>query len=269
MSAAHERPLNGQIAVVTGGSGVLGGAMSHALAGAGATVVILGRRLDAANDMAEQITAAGATARAIACDVLDRAALEQAATAIGQVDILVNAAGGNQPAATTSPERSFFDLPSEAVGQVFDVNFIGTVLACQAFGRGMAERGGGVIVNISSMAASRPLTRVVSYSAAKAAIDNFTRWLAVHLAQTYGPDLRVNAIAPGFFVGDQNRRLLLNEDGSLTPRGEAIIAHTPAGRFGEPEDLVGALLWLCGPGSRFVNGVVVPVDGGFSAFAGV
>ena len=187
----------------------------------------------------------------------------------GQVDILVNAAGGNLPAATLPPGHSFFNLPVEGMEPVIALNLQGTLLPSQIFGAEMARRGQGCIVNISSMAAQRAMTRVVGYGVAKAAVENATRWLAVELARSYGAGLRVNAIAPGFFVGEQNRSLLLNPDGTLTARGQTIVDHTPAGRFGEPEELLSTLIWLCGPGARFVNGVVVAVDGGFSAFSGV
>jgi NAD(P)-dependent dehydrogenase (short-subunit alcohol dehydrogenase family) len=187
----------------------------------------------------------------------------------GKMDILINGAGGNHPSATTSAELSFFDLPIDALRRVGDLNLLGTILPCQVFGRGMAERGEGVILNISSMNAFRPLTRIPAYSASKAAVSNFTQWLAVHMAQNYSPRIRVNAIAPGFFIGQQNRRLLLNDDGSLTARGQSILAHTPMNRFGTPEDLFGAAMWLISPAAAFVTGVVIPIDGGFSAFSGV
>ena len=191
----------------------------------------------------------------------------------GRVDVLVNAAGGNVPAATVGEDATFFGLPEEPLREVFDLNLLGTVLPSQVFGeamtRGQSSDAEGSIVNVSSMAARQPLTRVVGYSAAKAAVENLTRWLAVELARKHGPGLRVNAIAPGFFLGEQNRALLVNEDGSLTERGRAIVEHTPAGRFGEPEDLVGALIWLSSSAARFVTGAVMPVDGGFGAFAGV
>ena len=218
---------------------------------------------------------------ALPADVLDKQQLESVRDAVldrwGQIDILVNAAGGNVPAATLSEDKTFFDLPIEAFEQVFEINLFGTVLPSQVFGAAMTQRGSdqqtgsphGCIVNISSMGSLRVITRVVGYSAAKAAVDNFTRWLAVELARKYGGGLRVNAIAPGFFVGEQNRALLLNPDGSLTARGEAIIAHTPAGRFGEADELIGTLIWLCSPGASFVNGVVVPVDGGFAVYSGI
>jgi NAD(P)-dependent dehydrogenase (short-subunit alcohol dehydrogenase family) len=187
----------------------------------------------------------------------------------GRVDALVNAAGGNMPQANVVGDLTFFDLSREAFGQVLDLNLVGTLLPSQVFGKAMKEAGRGSIVNISSMAAQRPLTRVIGYAAAKAAVDNFTRWLAVELATKYGEGLRVNAIAPGFFVGEQNRALLLNEDNTLTARGQLIVDHTPMKRFGLPDELVGAAVWLCSDASKFVTGIVVPVDGGFSAFAGI
>ena len=260
-------------AIVTGGAGVLCAAMCRALAEAGAKVVVLGRRLEPAQALADEIRAAGGDALALAADVRDRASLEAAAETIiqtyGHIDILINGAGGNKPQAITNPEQSFFDLPADALRDVFDLNVIGTVLPSQVFGKLMATQKSGVILNISSMTALRPLTRTPAYSAAKGGVSNFTQWLAVHMAQEYGPGIRVNAIAPGFFVGEQNKRLLLNEDGSLTERGERIIRHTPQGRFGVPEDLLGTVLWLLSPASAFVTGVVIPVDGGFSAFSGV
>jgi NAD(P)-dependent dehydrogenase (short-subunit alcohol dehydrogenase family) len=265
--------VEGRTAVVTGGSGELGRAMASALAQAGARVAILARHEDAANTVAEAIRAEGGAAIAVACDVLDRAALERSrdevASAFGPADILINGAGGNSPAATTSADQPFFDLDAAAVNQVFALNFTGTFQACQVFGRDMVERGQGCIVNVTSMSALRPLTRIAAYSAAKAAVANFTQWLAVHMAQEYSPNIRVNALAPGFFLTEQNRYLLTQPDGTLTPRGQAIISHTPAGRLGAPDDLAGTLLWLVSPAAAFVTGVVVPVDGGFAAFSGV
>jgi NAD(P)-dependent dehydrogenase (short-subunit alcohol dehydrogenase family) len=265
--------LESQVAVVTGGTGVLGGAMARGLARAGAKIGVLGRRREQAELAAQAIVAEGGAALALPADVLDRGQLEAAREAVldrwGRIDILVNAAGGNMPAATLAPGRSFFDLPVEDMRQVIDLNLHGTLLPSQVFGAAMARNGRGCIINISSMAVQRAMTRVVGYGVAKAAVENATRWLAVELARSFGAGLRVNAIAPGFFVGEQNRALLLNDDGSLTPRGQTIVDHTPAGRFGEPEELISALIWLCGPGASFVNGVVVPIDGGFSAFSGV
>lgn len=266
--------IEGQTAVVTGGSGVLGRTMCLALAQAGARVAVLGRRVELANRVAEEIRAAGGQALGISCDVTQRSDLERALAqvtdAFGPVDILVNGAGGNQANATTSPERSFFDLDEQAIENTVRLNFTGTVLTCQIFGRGMAERGQGCIVNVASMASIRPMTRVVAYAAAKAAIVNFNQWLAVLMAREYSSKIRVNAIAPGFFLTEQNRYIMLDEKtGDYTPRAQTIIAHTPAGRLGEPDDLVGTLLWLVSPASIFVTGIVVPVDGGFSSFSGV
>jgi NAD(P)-dependent dehydrogenase (short-subunit alcohol dehydrogenase family) len=244
--------------------------MCRALAQAGAKVAVLDLRMDPAEALAAEL---GNGAIGVACDVLDRASIETAAQKVmdtfGRVDILINGAGGNKPQATTTPDQSFFDLPADALRWVFELNLMGTILPSQIFGKIMADQKSGVVLNISSMNAFRPLTRIPAYSAAKAGVSNFTQWLAVHMAQTYSPTIRVNAIAPGFFVGDQNRKLLLNEDGSLTPRGQSIIAHTPLARFGNPDDLLGTVLWLVSPASEFVTGIVVPVDGGFSAFSGV
>lgn len=265
--------LEGQVAVVTGGTGVLGGAMAEGLASAGAKVGILGRRREQAEARVAAIEEAGGEALALVADVLDRGQLEAAREAVlerwGRLDILVNAAGGNVPGATVAPGASFFDLPDGGMEQVIGLNLHGTLLPSQIFGKAMAAAKRGCIINISSMAAQRALTRVLGYGAAKAAVDNATRWLAMELARSHGPGLRVNAIAPGFFLGEQNRALLTNPDGTPTQRGLTIIEHTPAGRFGEPNELVSTLIWLCGPGASFVNGVVVPVDGGFSVFSGV
>jgi NAD(P)-dependent dehydrogenase (short-subunit alcohol dehydrogenase family) len=270
--------LYGKVVVVTGATGTLGGAVARGLARAGARVGVLGRRGERAEEVAREIEAAGGQATALPADVLDRALLESSLRAVldrwGRVDGLVNAAGGNIPAATVADDAPFFDLPEGALRDVLDLNLLGTVLPSQVFGEAMASPAGGgepegAIVNVSSMAAARPLSRVVGYSAAKAAVESFTRWAAVEIARKHGPGLRVNAVAPGFFLGEQNRALLVNEDGSLTERGRAIVEHTPMGRFGEPDDLVGAVVWLCSPAARFVTGVVVPVDGGFSAFSGV
>jgi NAD(P)-dependent dehydrogenase (short-subunit alcohol dehydrogenase family) len=273
--------LEGQVAVVTGATGVLGGAMAHGLARAGARVGVLGRRAERAAALARELEGQGADALALPADVLHRAQLEAARDAVlarwGRIDILVNAAGGNVAAATLGPGASFFALDTEAFREVLDLNLLGTLLPCQVFGAAMvssgtdgdAPTGHGAIVNISSMAVDRAITRVVGYSAAKAAVANLTRWLAVALARQYGPGLRVNAIAPGFFLGEQNRALLVTEDGGLTPRGRAIVDQTPAGRFGTAEEFISTVIWLCGPGASFVTGVVVPVDGGFSAFSGV
>ncbi|MFN8475387.1 MAG: SDR family oxidoreductase [Anaerolineae bacterium] len=265
--------LEGQVAVITGGTGVLGGAMARGLAQAGAQVGVLGRRREQAEAVVADIEALGGAAMPLPADVLDRKQLEAAREAVlaqwGRLDILVNAAGGNMPAATLPPGQSFFSLPVEGMNPVIALNLTGTLLPSQVFGEAMAEARRGTIVNVSSMAAQRALTRVVGYGVAKAAVDNATRWLAVELARSFGGGIRVNAIAPGFFIGEQNRALLLNEDGTLTARGQTIIDHTPAGRFGEPDELISTLIWLCSSGASFVNGIVVPVDGGFSAFSGV
>ena len=266
--------VQGKTAVITGGSGALGSAMSLALGQAGVRVVILGRRAAPIDAVVQQIRDSGGEALGISCDVLDKSSLEQAHRQIndtfGSVDILINGAGGNHPQATTNNEQSFFDLDLTAIDSVFRLNFTGTLLCCQVFGHDMIEHKQGCIVNIASMNAFRPLTRIPAYSAAKAAITNFTQWLAVHIAQEYSANIRVNAIAPGFFLTEQNRFLMTNpQDGSLTARGQAVINHTPMKRLGKPEDLAGTLLWLISPASEFITGVVVPVDGGFSAFSGV
>jgi NAD(P)-dependent dehydrogenase (short-subunit alcohol dehydrogenase family) len=265
--------LDGRLAVVTGATGVLGGAIARGLAAAGARVAVLGRRAQRAEEVAESIRAGGGEAVATPADVLDPAGLEQVREDLlaryGRIDVLVNAAGGNRPDAVVPESGTFFDLAPPALREVFELNLMGTLLPCQVFGAALAAQGSGAIVNISSMAAIRPLTRIVAYGAAKAAVDNLTRWLAVEVARRHGPGLRVNAIAPGFFLGEQNRAMLMGPDGVPTARGSAILAHTPAGRFGEPDELVATAVWLCGPGAAFVTGVVVPVDGGFSAYAGV
>ena len=266
--------LSDKVAVVTGGGGVLCGAMSRALGRVGVKVAVLDLILEAAQKVVDEVMAAGGEAIAVKCDVLDKASVEAACRAVierfGRVDILINGAGGNKKQATTGSDLSFFDLPSDAVQWVFNLNFIGTLLPSQVFGRIFAERGEGVILNISSMNALRPLTKVPAYSAAKAAVSNFTQWLAVHMSQEHSNKIRVNAIAPGFFLTEQNRFLLTDEaTGELSPRGKTIIDHTPMGRFGDPEDLTSTVLWLLSPGAAFVHGVVVPVDGGFSVFSGV
>jgi NAD(P)-dependent dehydrogenase (short-subunit alcohol dehydrogenase family) len=260
--------------VITGGAGVLGGEIACALVGCGANVAIIDRDQKRAEQLLERLGCWEGCAIIVYGDVLEKNTLEKALEIIvgefGQVDALINAAGGNHPQATTNAELSFFDLPQDAFEATLDLNLVGTVLPSQVFGRHMAQRGEGVILNISSMNAYRPLTRVPAYSAAKAATTNFTQWLAVHMAQEYSPKIRVNAIAPGFFLTEQNRFLLIDKDtGEMTPRGQSILEHTPMNRFGNPEDLLGATMWLLSPASAFVTGIVVPVDGGFSAFSGV
>lgn len=265
--------LAGKVAVVTGSTGVLGGAMARGLAAAGAKVAIMGRRAERAAEVAQAINDAGGTAMPLPADVLNQeelaAARQNLLDAWGTCDILINAAGGTVQEAIVYGDRTFFDLSRDAFDQVVALNLTGSVLPSQTFGEIMAQNRTGSIINISSMTSQRPLTRVIGYNAAKAAIDNYTKWLAVEFAQKYGPGLRVNAIAPGFFLGDQNRALLINPDGALTPRGQLIVDHTPMARFGEPEELIGAAVWLCSEGARFVTGIVVPVDGGFMAFGGV
>jgi NAD(P)-dependent dehydrogenase (short-subunit alcohol dehydrogenase family) len=266
--------FSGQTIVITGGTGTLGGEIACALVGCGANVAILDRNLDPAQHILELMEPRANQAVAVRADVLNVESLQEASKIIldkfGVVHSLVNAAGGNDPRATTTPNLSFFDLPSEALRWVFDLNILGTMLPCQVFGKAMAVKGEGVILNVSSMNAFRPLTRIPAYSAAKAGVSNFTQWLAVHMAQVYSPRIRVNAIAPGFFLTNQNRFLLTDEKtGDLTARGKSIIDHTPMARFGQAEDLFGTILWLLSPASAFVTGIVVPIDGGFSAFSGV
>lgn len=260
--------------VITGGGGVLGSTMAAALGNAGARIAVLDLLEEAATKVVDQIKADGGQAIAVKCNVLDKESLESAKeevnSAYGKIDVLINGAGGNKKEATTSPEMSFFDLPKDAVRFVFDLNFLGTLLPSQVFGKEMAENGAGTILNISSMCAFSPLTKVAAYSAAKAAVSNFTQWLAVHICQNYSKDIRVNAIAPGFFLTEQNRFLLTDEKtGDLTDRGQTIIDHTPMGRFGQAEELIGTVTWLLSDAAKFVTGIVVPIDGGFSAFSGV
>jgi NAD(P)-dependent dehydrogenase (short-subunit alcohol dehydrogenase family) len=265
--------LKDKVAVITGGNGVLGGAIARGLAAEGVKVGILGRTPETVQARVDEIVNNGGKAIALVADVLDRGSLRSAKEEIekeyGNVNILVNAAGGNQKGATIGPDQSFFDLDLDALDKVSGLNFKGTVLPTLVFASGMVEQKSGSIINISSLSAQRALTRVLGYSAAKASVDNFTKWLAVEMAQKYGDGIRVNAIAPGFFIGEQNRSLLLNENGSLTARGETIVNQTPMKRFGKPEELQGAANWLAGEGSSFVTGTVIPVDGGFGAFSGV
>jgi len=266
--------LSNEVVVVTGGGGVLCGVMARAVADCGASVAVLDVDEEAAEQLAKEIRSAGARSVAAAANVMKRDELEHAATVVketlGTPTVLINGAGGNKAEATTGPGKEFFDLPAGAVKGVFDLNFLGTFLPSQVFGKLMVEGDGGSIVNISSMNAFRPLTKIPAYSAAKSAVSNFTQWLAVHMSQNYDNKIRVNAIAPGFFLTQQNRFLLLDQESEeLTPRGSTIINHTPMARFGNPEDLTGTLLWLLSDSASFVHGIVVPVDGGFSAFSGV
>ena len=277
--------LTGKTVVVTGGGGVLCSAFAKALGETGANIAVLDLRLEAAQKVADEINAAGGKAIGVAANVLEKesliAAKAEVDKAFGGCDILINGAGGNNPKGTTTKEylfpedlknvdkdiTTFFELDPSGIQFVFNLNFLGTLLPTQVFARDMADREAPVILNVSSMNSFRPLTKIPAYSAAKAAISNFTQWLAVHFSKV---GIRVNAIAPGFFVTDQNRALLFNEDGTPTARSKKILDHTPMSRFGDPDDLIGTLLWLCdNKASGFVNGVVVPVDGGFAAYSGV
>ena len=272
-----------KVVVITGGGGVLCSTMAAALAKKGAKIAVLDLKEENAEKVANEIIKSGGEAVGFAANVLDaeslKSAHEKVLASLGACDILINGAGGNHPKGTTSKPylyaedlvsnesiKTFFDLDPEGIKFVFDLNFIGTLLPTQVFAKDMIGKEGASIINISSMNAFTPLTKIPAYSGAKAAISNFTQWLAVHFSKV---SIRVNAVAPGFFLTDQNRTLLTTTDGSLTDRGNTIIEHTPMGRFGTPEDLIGTLLWLCGNGSKFVTGVVVPIDGGFSAFSGV
>ena len=264
--------LTGRVAVVTGGYGTLGGSMADALAGVGAKVALLGRNRDAAEAKADVLRRSGAEAMVLIADALDEEKLRQARDEVlgawGRVDVLINAAGGNVARARTD-DGPVFDLPFDAFDQVVRLNLHGTVYPTLVFGEAMARQQKGSVVNISSMAAMQALSGVMGYSVAKAAIDNFTRWMAVDLARRHGEGLRVNAIAPGFFIAEQNRDVLLKADGSFTERAKTIVAKTPMGRFGDPAELQGPVLWLCSAAASFVTGAVIPVDGGFSAFSGL
>lgn len=268
--------FSGQTIAVTGGAGVLCGELARALYVCGANVVIMDYNLAAAEKMVEKLEGKTGAGRALAvqCNVLQvesvKAAVDLTLAKFGKIDGLINGAGGNRPEASTSADKSFFDLSQDAFKWVLDLNLMGTIIPSQIVGRHMAERKQGVILNVSSMNAFRPLTRVPAYSAAKAAATNFTQWLAVHMAQEYSPQIRVNAIAPGFFLTEQNRYLMTDaETGQPTARGRKVLDHTPMGRYGNPEDLDGTVLWLMSPASAFVTGIVVPIDGGFSAYSGV
>lgn len=266
--------FSGKTVVITGGAGVLAGEIACALFGCNANIAIVDRDPALADALMKRLEPVGDRAIVVYGDVLQaevmQKALEQVIKVYGKVDFLVNGAGGNNPKATTNPTTTFFDLPQDALRFVSDLNLLGTIIPCQVIGKHMAERKEGVVLNISSMNAFRPLTRIPAYSASKAAVTNFTQWLAVYMAQEVSSCIRVNAIAPGFFLTNQNRYLLIDkETGKQTPRGTKILDHTPMGRYGVPEDLLGTVLWLLSPASSFVTGVVIPVDGGFSAYSGV
>ncbi|KQB40057.1 SDR family oxidoreductase [Flavobacterium aquidurense] len=261
--------LKGKIALITGGAGVLGSNFANVLAKQGVVVGIVSQSIEKANKTVQTIESNGGKAFAVQANVLNKEELEKARDFIvekyGRLDILINAAGGNMPGATVSPDQAVYDMKVDDLQKVVDLNIIGTMLPTQVFSELFAKQKQGNIINISSASAQRPLTRVVGYSASKAAIDNFTQWMSVELASKYGEGIRVNAISPGFFIGEQNRALLLTPEGKLTPRGEKIIEHTPMGRFGTPEDIDGALLFLCSDMSKFVTGTILKVDGGFAA----
>lgn len=268
--------FSGKSVIITGGAGVLGSKMASGLLDCGANVAILDLNIQTAQKVADQLNSTSKTGHAVALqtNVLQTESITSAFESVlhefGRVDALINGAGGNNPKASTNTEVSFFDLKPEALRWVFDLNLMGTILPSQVIGRYMAEQKQGVILNISSMNAFRPLTRIPAYSAAKAGVSNFTQWLATYMAQEYSPVIRVNAMAPGFLLTDQNRFLLTNEsDGSLSERGKKVLGLTPMGRFGDPKDLIGPMLWLLSPASAFVTGIVIPVDGGFSAYCGV
>lgn len=264
--------LKDKVAVISGGYGVLAGKMAEGLIKAGAVVILLGRKENKLQQTVEKLTEHGSV-EALVCDVLNSAQLESVRDKIlsdhGRIDILINAAGGNMPGATITPDQTVFDMDIEDFNKVTELNLNGSILPCLVFGKVMADQKSGSIINLSSMAVDRVITRVAGYSASKAAITNFTRWMAVEMAQKFGDGIRVNALAPGFFVGDQNRKLLLNDDNSLTERGNDIIRNTPMNRFGEADELIGAILFLCSDAASFVTGTVLMVDGGFSAFSGV
>lgn len=265
--------IKDKVAVITGASGVLGGSLAKSFIEAGAKVVALGRNQETLDSRVKELTDFGGDAFAVEANVMNIESLENASKKIiekyGKIDILLNIAGGNIPAATLSPDQSFFDMNMEGWGEVTNLNINGTVYPCYVFGKVMAEQKSGSIVNISSMAAYSAITRVAGYSAAKSAITNFTQWLASDLALKFGDKIRVNAVAPGFFIGDQNRAILLNPDGSLTDRSKKVMAKTPMQRFGEVEELNGAVQFLCSDAASFITGALLPVDGGFSAFSGV
>lgn len=272
-NSSNNFDISNKVCVITGGSGVLGGTIASYLLENNARVVILDFNQNALDSKLKSLSEISDNILGFVCDVLNKSRVEEVCEEIisqwGKVDILLNAAGGNMPGATIAEDQTIFDLNIDDFKKVSDLNLTGTLIPSLVFGKVMADKGSGVIINYSSMAALKPITRVVGYSASKAAVTNFTEWMAIELAFKFGDKLRVNAIAPGFFIGNQNRRLLLNEDGSLTARGEKIISNTPMKRFGEAEELNGTIHWLISDAAAFVTGVVIPIDGGFNVFSGV
>lgn len=273
MNALEQFSLEGKVIIITGGTGVLGGAFAEAIASAGAKVVVLGRNEDRANERVQSIQKGGGVAMAVLADVLDEQQVHNASAAVlqrwGRIDGLINAAGGNVPGAVVSPEQNLFSVKAGDIKRAVDLNLYGTLIPTQIFAEEMARNKKGVILNISSLAAQRPLTRVLGYSMAKSAIESYTRWMAIELSQRYGDGMRINALAPGVFLTVQNKNLLLNQDGSYAERTQKFITHTPFGRLGLPEELTGTVIWLMSDASKFVNGEIVLVDGGFNAYSGV
>ena len=265
--------ISGQVAVITGAGGIICGVMAKEMAKKGVKVALLDLFVENAQKIADEINAAGGEAVAVKANVLDRESLEQARQTVldrfGRVDILINGAGGNKKEATVSPELDFFHLNVDAFKWVFDLNVTGAVLTTMVFGELLAKQGTGNVINIASMATYHPLTNTVAYCGAKAAVANFTEWMATHFNQNYSKNIRVNAIAPGFLLTTQNRFLMQKEDGTPTDRGQRVLNKTPMGRYGEPEEMAGPVIWLCSEAASFVNGAVIPVDGGFSAFWGI
>ncbi len=265
--------ISGQVAVITGAGGIICGVMAREMAKKGAKVALLDLFVENAQKIADEINTAGGDAIAVKANVLDRASLEEARDAVvakyGHIDILINGAGGNKKQATVSPELDFFHLDVDAFKWVFDLNVTGAVLTTMVFGELLAKQGSGNVINIASMATYHPLTNTVAYCGAKAAVANFTEWMATHFNQNYSKNIRVNAIAPGFLLTTQNRFLMQKEDGTPTDRGQRVLNKTPMGRYGDPEEMAGPVIWLCSEAASFVNGAVIPVDGGFSAFWGI
>ncbi len=265
--------ISGQVAVITGAGGIICGVMAREMAKKGAKVALLDLFVENAQKIADEINAAGGDAIAVKANVLDRASLEEARDAVvakyGRIDVLINGAGGNKKQATVSPELDFFHLDVDAFKWVFDLNVTGAVLTTMVFGELLAKQGTGNVINIASMATYHPLTNTVAYCGAKAAVANFTEWMATHFNQNYSKNIRVNAIAPGFLLTTQNKFLMQKEDGTPTDRGQRVLNKTPMGRYGDPEEMAGPVIWLCSEAASFVNGAVIPVDGGFSSFWGI